>query len=268
MRAGTPTTHTHTCSFSADHQQLLSQKMQLESSNPPQAMEHQWVRFYGVSPNSVTTSQTVYPSAKPAVLPSSSKPLATLHGIAALHMEHVVKSKVCHSNCNSTAHFWCDKLQLRVEKYCSVSWKANQTMNSTVGNFRPSVLNTWCCFPKQKIVYAHCRHLLCGAVLTRDLLWALHMKCSAPARTREMAWIWIHAASQYLSVWTGAENNRVTKQAVPLCNRWRNYLCQYAVVFIPLKAAFLQGIPVTGLTEVCFDKLQQHRKPTYEITSW
>lgn len=50
MRAGTPTTHTHTCSFSADHQQLLSHKMQLESSNSPQAMKHQWVRFYGVSP--------------------------------------------------------------------------------------------------------------------------------------------------------------------------------------------------------------------------
>lgn len=63
-------------------------------------------------------------------------------------------------------------------------------------------------------------------------------------------------------------NHGITKQVTLLCNRWENYLCWYAVVFIPLKAAFLQGIPVTGLMEVCFDKLKQPRKPTYEITSW
>lgn len=56
----TPQPHTHTHSFSADHQQLLSQKVQLERSNPAQVIKHRWAGFYGVSPNSITASQSTY----------------------------------------------------------------------------------------------------------------------------------------------------------------------------------------------------------------
>lgn len=61
-------------------------------------------------------STTKHASAKPAVVLSFSEPWAVLCGIAAFHMEHLIQSRGCHSNCNSTTDFWGDKLYLEQER--------------------------------------------------------------------------------------------------------------------------------------------------------
>lgn len=124
-----PHTHTHAAS-----RQTTSNCWATRCSWSPATLHKQWSTngsdFTVSAQNSVTTSQSVYPSAKPAVLPSCSEPLATLHGIAALHMEHVVTSKICHGNFNSTAHFWCDKLSLELKS--TALWAEKQIKQWTV----------------------------------------------------------------------------------------------------------------------------------------
>ena len=178
----TPATHTHTQFLSRPPASVdpatAAGTQQLYTSNKAPMGQILWCQ--------PKFSITEHSPAKPAVLLSFSEPWAALRGIAAFHMECLIKSSVCHGNCNRTVHFWCDKLYLEWKSIAL--WAEKQTKQWSPELQAKGFNICRSCFPKQRIAHAHCSYFVSVGRRTHYLfLYTAHeVSCTL---THMMAWI-------------------------------------------------------------------------------
>lgn len=116
------------------HKQVLSRPPAIvdpvtaaETQHPTPVIKYWWVRFYSVTPNSVSQSMH-WLSQLFSLAPVSLE----LHCVELLLSTWNIslKATISHRYCNSTTHFWCDKLNLEWERIAL--WAEKQTKQQVI----------------------------------------------------------------------------------------------------------------------------------------